>query len=465
MRYRDGRRSLCLSSQSGCPLTCTFCATGAMKFGRNLTASEILDQALHFRRIEPVDHCVFMGMGEPMMNLDDVLAAARAAARPRDHAPPHDDLDRRLDARASSGFVDEVDDADPPRALAARAPTTRCARELMPVNDRYPLADVLEACRALLRAPAPQGVRRVRDARRRQRPRRAGARSSRELLDRDDLQGQPDPVQPDRRATTARRARRSTRSSAALDGARRAGDRAAHARPRHRRRLRAARRLSRSCSRVDSAAVDQAWLDELGELLRIPSLSADPQRAGDVRAAAQWVADFVSRSGGEAELVDWNGRPLVIGEMRARAAERRRPSWSTATSTSSRPTRSTSGRAPPFEPTIRDGWLYARGVADDKGQLYLLLKAAAAARRRRRRCRSTCASRATARRRSAVTRSSTASRPDERGADAAIIFDARHGPPRRARRSSSRRAGSATSTSASAPARATCIRGCTAARR
>ena len=50
MRYRDGRRSLCLSSQSGCPLTCTFCATGQMRFGRNLTASEILDQALHFRR-------------------------------------------------------------------------------------------------------------------------------------------------------------------------------------------------------------------------------------------------------------------------------------------------------------------------------------------------------------------------------------------------------------------------------
>ena len=77
MRYRDGRRSLCVSSQSGCPLTCTFCATGSMKFGRNLTASEILDQALHFRRIEPVDHLVYMGMGEPMMNLDAVLGAAR----------------------------------------------------------------------------------------------------------------------------------------------------------------------------------------------------------------------------------------------------------------------------------------------------------------------------------------------------------------------------------------------------
>ncbi len=56
MRYRDGRRSICVSSQSGCPLTCTFCATGAMQFGRNLTASEILDQALHFRRLEPIDN-------------------------------------------------------------------------------------------------------------------------------------------------------------------------------------------------------------------------------------------------------------------------------------------------------------------------------------------------------------------------------------------------------------------------
>ena len=77
MRYRDGRRSICLSSQSGCPLTCTFCATGQMRFGRNLTASEILDQALHFRRADAVDHAVFMGMGEPMLNLDSVVAVAR----------------------------------------------------------------------------------------------------------------------------------------------------------------------------------------------------------------------------------------------------------------------------------------------------------------------------------------------------------------------------------------------------
>jgi len=76
MRYRDGRRSVCLSSQSGCPLTCTFCATGQMRFGRNLTSSEILDQVLHFRRREPVNHVVYMGMGEPFLNVDSVLASA-----------------------------------------------------------------------------------------------------------------------------------------------------------------------------------------------------------------------------------------------------------------------------------------------------------------------------------------------------------------------------------------------------
>src|SRR5262249_58377222 len=65
MRYRDGRRSICLSSQSGCPLTCTFCPTGQMRFGRNLTASEIVDQALHFRRGGASDHAPFLGVGEP----------------------------------------------------------------------------------------------------------------------------------------------------------------------------------------------------------------------------------------------------------------------------------------------------------------------------------------------------------------------------------------------------------------
>src|SRR4051794_6758047 len=145
MRYRDGRRSLCLSSQSGCPLTCTFCATGAMAFGRNLTASEIVDQALHFRRRHDVDHAVFMGMGEPMLNLDNVLAAARLL--------PDLGITHRRTTISTVGwmpgltrFVDEVE--EPIRlALSLHAADPALRSRIMPVNDRYPLSDVLAACR------------------------------------------------------------------------------------------------------------------------------------------------------------------------------------------------------------------------------------------------------------------------------------------------------------------------------
>jgi 23S rRNA (adenine2503-C2)-methyltransferase len=144
MRYRDGRRSICLSSQSGCPLTCSFCATGQMRFGRNLTASEILDQALHFRRLEDVNHAVFMGMGEPMLNLDEVLAAARRL--------PALGITHRRTTVSTVGwlpglrrFVDEV--AEPVRlALSLHAPTDELRSELMPVNERFPLAELVHQC-------------------------------------------------------------------------------------------------------------------------------------------------------------------------------------------------------------------------------------------------------------------------------------------------------------------------------
>jgi 23S rRNA (adenine2503-C2)-methyltransferase len=144
MRYEDGRRSLCLSSQSGCPLTCTFCATGQMRFGRNLTASEILDQALHFRREEPVNHAVFMGMGEPMMNLDAVLAACERL--------PGLGIASSKTAVSTVGWlpgIERMADEGPPvrLALSLHAADDALRSELMPVNDRYPLADVLEACR------------------------------------------------------------------------------------------------------------------------------------------------------------------------------------------------------------------------------------------------------------------------------------------------------------------------------
>ncbi len=143
MRYRDGRRSVCVSSQSGCPLTCTFCATGKMKFARNLTSGEILDQVLHFRRIEPVDHLVYMGMGEPLMNVDHVLASAKRL--------PDVGITHRRTGVSTVGWVPGIErmkESDMPLrlALSLHAPEDELRSRIMPVNDRYPLADVLAAC-------------------------------------------------------------------------------------------------------------------------------------------------------------------------------------------------------------------------------------------------------------------------------------------------------------------------------
>jgi acetylornithine deacetylase/succinyl-diaminopimelate desuccinylase-like protein len=121
----------------------------------------------------------------------------------------------------------------------------------------------------------------------------------------------------------------------------------------------------------------QPWFDELAEFLRIPSISADPAHAGDVRTAGAWVCDLITGAGGSAELLDWHGQLLAIGELRASAGAADAPTvlcyghfdvqppdplelWDSA----------------PFEPEIRGEYLYGRGVADDKGQLYLLLSAA-----------------------------------------------------------------------------------------
>ncbi len=145
MRYRDGRRSLCLSSQSGCPLTCTFCATGAMRFGRNLTASEILEQALHFRRREPVNHAVYMGMGEPFLNYEAVVDSA-ARLPDLGITPRRTTISTVGWLPGLTRFVDEVE-APIRLALSIHAADPGLRSELMPVNDRFPLADVLAECR------------------------------------------------------------------------------------------------------------------------------------------------------------------------------------------------------------------------------------------------------------------------------------------------------------------------------
>src|SRR5262249_22045799 len=105
---------------------------------------EILDQALHFRRLEPLDHCVFMGMGEPMLNLDSVLEAARRL--------PDLGITHRRTTVSTVGwlpgltrFVDEVQEPVRP-ALSLHAPDDALRSRLMSVNDRYPLATVLAEC-------------------------------------------------------------------------------------------------------------------------------------------------------------------------------------------------------------------------------------------------------------------------------------------------------------------------------
>ena len=172
MRYRDGRRSICLSSQSGCPLTCTFCATGAMRFARNLTASEILDQALHFRRHRADRPLRVHGHGRAAAEPRHVLAACERL--------PDLGITHRRTAISTVGWIPGIErltEREMPLrlALSLHAADEALRSELMPVNERYPLTRRARRLPRPLRAQAPAGVRRVRDAGRRQRPLRAGA--------------------------------------------------------------------------------------------------------------------------------------------------------------------------------------------------------------------------------------------------------------------------------------------------
>jgi acetylornithine deacetylase/succinyl-diaminopimelate desuccinylase-like protein len=123
--------------------------------------------------------------------------------------------------------------------------------------------------------------------------------------------------------------------------------------------------------------VPEPWFDELAEFLRIPSISADTVHREDVQRAGAWVCALIRAAGGDCEIVDWHGQPLAIGEIRA------------STNADIAPTVLCYGHfdvqppdplelwdSPPFEPEVRDGYLYGRGAVDDKGQLYMLLAAA-----------------------------------------------------------------------------------------
>jgi acetylornithine deacetylase/succinyl-diaminopimelate desuccinylase-like protein len=163
------------------------------------------------------------------------------------------------------------------------------------------------------------------------------------------------------------------------------------------------------------------WFDELAALLRIPSVSADPERAADVEAAAEWLAAFVRRAGGEAEVVRTDTHPLIVGDLPA--------------SNGAAPTVLVYGHvdvqppdplelweSDPFTLEQRGEWLFGRGVVDDKGQLYMLAKAAgdlAAAGELPVNVRFACDSEEETGGHQIVDFLAT----DERGADAALIFD------------------------------------------
>jgi acetylornithine deacetylase/succinyl-diaminopimelate desuccinylase-like protein len=123
--------------------------------------------------------------------------------------------------------------------------------------------------------------------------------------------------------------------------------------------------------------VNEAWLNELSDFLRIPSVSADATHAPHVRSAAEWVRDFIVRAGGEAELRETDTQPLVVGEVRASSGDADAPTILVYGHFDVQPPAPLDlWLSDPFEATIRDEWIYARGIADDKGQLWALLKGA-----------------------------------------------------------------------------------------
>jgi 23S rRNA (adenine2503-C2)-methyltransferase len=157
----DGRGTLCVSSQAGCTLDCQFCSTGKQGFNRNLTSAEIIGQlwlanrALGFHAGGPraVSNVVFMGMGEPMLNLDAVIPAARLMIDDNGYG-----LSRRRVTVSTSGVVPGMDRLaeECPVALAVslHAPDDALRDRLVPINRKYPIRELMKACnRYLERAP------------------------------------------------------------------------------------------------------------------------------------------------------------------------------------------------------------------------------------------------------------------------------------------------------------------------
>jgi 23S rRNA (adenine2503-C2)-methyltransferase len=141
------RLTLCISSQAGCPLGCTFCATATMGFLRNLTTGEIVDQVLQIRRVvhRPITNIVFMGMGEPLMNYDSVMKAVDILVNGLNIAA------RRITI-STAGWADKIrqmadDGCKAKLAVSLHSAVDETRTRLMPINKKFPLKELLAALR------------------------------------------------------------------------------------------------------------------------------------------------------------------------------------------------------------------------------------------------------------------------------------------------------------------------------
>ncbi len=156
------RNTLCISSQVGCMLDCSFCATGKQGFDRNLTAAEIVGQLWYVQKTlaaegePPVTNVVFMGMGEPMLNMEAVWPAFHIML---------DDYAYGLSAKrvtvSTSGVIpgiEALESEDVALALSLHAPNDALRDELVPINKKYPLAELIPACQRYVAADPRRSV-------------------------------------------------------------------------------------------------------------------------------------------------------------------------------------------------------------------------------------------------------------------------------------------------------------------
>lgn len=151
MRFEDGRKTVCVSSQVGCTLKCKFCATGKSGFKRDLTYEEVTDQVLYFQNLlikenAHVSNVVFMGMGEPFLNYDNVMKAISIL-----NDPVTFNIGLRNITVSTSGIVPQIKQfAEDARqvnlAVSLHAPNDKIRTSIMPIAKRYSLEDLMDAC-------------------------------------------------------------------------------------------------------------------------------------------------------------------------------------------------------------------------------------------------------------------------------------------------------------------------------